>query len=159
MALIRTGDVLTALVAPTGQLPCVLAKHDGAWWIFSCIADALALGLPRPALSLDYLRERILGRPTASIGPLDGITRLLRSEAVSLDLRSDRLARRICWQPSTFAESAEPLEDREQAATTSASAERTGSRSAACNCAATPTRGTAWPLQRSKDGDARQSRD
>ncbi|HEY4213685.1 MAG TPA: asparagine synthase-related protein [Steroidobacteraceae bacterium] len=111
VAFIKGEQTTSIVMAPTGALPCMLVRSEGLWWSFSCIADALALGLPRPRPSPTYLRDRLRGRPIGSDDPLNQVTRLHRGEALALDARLGCIDRRVYWRPKMFVDSADPLED------------------------------------------------
>lgn len=109
---------LTVIVSPTGTLPCLSSTVESVTWFYACIDDALALGLPVPRRCHIYTRDRVLGRFVDSRNPLNEVTRLLRSEALSYRLKSHPLGvkRHVLWRPQRFAETTEPLDDPSQAA-------------------------------------------
>lgn len=109
---------VSVIVSPSSSLPCLSSTVEGITWVYSCLTDAIALGLPSLTRSHTYLRDRALGRLIDGDNPLHEVSRLLRGEALRFRLAAHRtsIERQLLWHPHRIVETQEPFEDPIQAA-------------------------------------------
>lgn len=118
VAMVRRDTQVTFLLSPTASLPCLCAAHRDVIVVLSCLSDAFALRLRFSSASWEYLRDCVLGRPVGARDPVHGLIRLLRGEALRLELAATRIVprRQVRWRPLQFSRTRAPIEDTDRAA-------------------------------------------
>ena len=106
----RPDRVLT-LVAPTGSLPCLVARLEGLTVWCSNVGDLAALNVMPIAPSLAYLTDRVISRFDARQPALESIERVQRGECQIQYVGRQTSEQRLYWHPLNFAQESEPIED------------------------------------------------
>lgn len=102
---------------PTGSLPCFTTTSHGVTLVFSSITDCLALGLTF-TINRSYLGARMLsGGGDIGQNALSEVGQVHRGECVEIDPKADSpiVVRQFYWNPLSFAETDDVIEDSELA--------------------------------------------
>ena len=113
-----SAGTLRALKDPSGNLPCFRTRSENISILFSHIGDCIDLGLRRFTIARAYLRARALGFNDLELDALQEVTQVRRGECVELDPAAEPIVRssRFYWDPFTFVQSQNAVEDPEHAA-------------------------------------------
>jgi len=105
-------DTTHILKDPTGTLPCLHTKHQGAHYFFSAIQDYLNLGLTRFHVNWPCVAEHVaIGWLSGETHPLHEMDEISRGECITIDGKSDIVGRTLYWDPTSFAAGSPQMED------------------------------------------------
>jgi asparagine synthase (glutamine-hydrolysing) len=98
---------------PTGTLPCFSTPFRGTTVIFGNVEDCVALQVFRFAVDRTYLRSRMVGGTNQSGTALSGVEPLHRGACMEIATgdAATRISKRFYWNPLTFANGMDPIDD------------------------------------------------